>query len=108
LPPDSASPRAVLDVYLKALVTGDCVSAYALATDSFGPTNGNLCGSLSVTAYHVNATPATPNSGEVVFATTVTTKGGDETLRDGDHTWFYTLQRQPNGSWRLTGGGTGP
>ena len=94
--------------YLVALKAGDCRSAHALATSSFARGNGELCGDLDVTAYTTPQGPATPNDHEVVYATTLTTKGGDETVPDGQHIWFYSLDRQPDGSWRLAGGGSGP
>ena len=43
-----------------------------------------------------------------MLAATLTIKGGDESLQDGDHLWFYTLRRQPTGAWRLSAGGSGP
>lgn len=53
--------------------------------------------------------PATPISDEVVFATTLTTGGStDGSVPASDITWFYTLDRQPDGAWRISSGGSGP
>lgn len=114
LPPVSAPPEVVLDTYLRALVAGDCATADALAVGTFTAYNGDLCGYLTVTAYRIYGKNIDglglrlEDVREVVFATMITTRGGDIALPDGDHTWFYSLDRQPDGSWRLAGGGTGP
>jgi hypothetical protein len=106
--PDSAPPAVVLDVYLRALEAGDCDAARALATSTFVVGNGELCGVLDVTGFNGLTGPAVPRDGEVVFSTTLTTGGDDRSIQEGDQTWFYTLVRQPNGAWRLAGGGSGP
>lgn len=106
--PDQSPPEVVLHTYLAALKAGDCERAGSLATPTFIVGNGELCGALEVTAFTPLAGPATPDDREVVFATTLTTRGGDVSMPDGNHRWFYILIRQPNGAWRLAGGGTGP
>lgn len=108
LPPDSAPPAVVLNAYLTALLAGDCDTARALATPTFFRGNGELCGGPDVSAFTPLRGPATPRDGEVVFSTTLTTRGGDGSMPDGDNLWFYSLVRQPNGAWRLAGGGSGP
>lgn len=109
LPPDDAPPDVVLATYLEALKAGDCATAHLLVTNSFTIGNGELCGALRVTRVVIAADdPAQPREGEVVFATTITVAGGDQSMPDGDHIWFYDLQRQDNGAWRITGGGSGP
>jgi hypothetical protein len=108
LPPDSAPPAAVLDAYLTALNAGDCQTARALVTSTFTIGNGELCGAVRVSAYRVNPTPATPADGEVIFATTLTTSGDGVSIPAGDVSWFYDLLRQPSGTWRIVGGGSGP
>jgi hypothetical protein len=108
LPPDSASPAAVLDAYLTALMASDCQTARALVTSTFTVGNGELCGAVRVSAYVVDPTPATPPDGEVIFATTLTTSGDGASIPAGDVTWFYDLIRQPSGAWRIVGGGSGP
>jgi hypothetical protein len=108
-PPDSAPPAVVLRSYLSALLIGDCEAAHALATSTFFVGNGELCGSVHVSAVGPLTDPALPSDHEAVFATTLTTDGdGGVSVTPGDITWFYALERQPNGTWRLTGGGTGP
>jgi hypothetical protein len=106
--PKDAAPAAVLDTYLRALSSGDCNSAHSLATSTFTAGNGELCGHLTVKSYTPLRSPANPNDREVVFATNLVTQGGDASMPDGLHTWFYTLVRQTDGAWRLVGGGSGP
>jgi hypothetical protein len=109
LPPDSAAPAVVLDAYLRALVAGDCNTGRQLATESFGKGSGELCGNARVSAYRIDGEPARPSADEVVFSTTLTTAGSDDgSIEPGEIIWFYSLDRQPNGSWRIVGGGTGP
>jgi cellulase/cellobiase CelA1 len=109
LPPPTAAPEVVLDAYLRALVAGDCDTGRKLATATFAKGNGELCGDTHVSAYQINPVPARPNAGEVVFSTTVTTTGtADGSILPGAMTWFYSLDQQPDGSWRLVGGGSGP
>lgn len=108
LPPDSAGPDVVLDAYLRSLVAGDCDTGRKLATATFKRGNGDLCGGTDVTAYQIDGR-AQPSADEVVFATTVTTTGDHgQSIDAGEMTWFYSLMRQPNGAWRITGGGSGP
>ena len=109
IPPDSSPPAIVLDVYLHALLSGDCAAGHALGTETFRKGNGELCGATTVISARIKGDPAVPNSDEVVFATTLVTTGtADSSVPAGEMTWFYGLGRQPNGSWRLTGGGSGP
>jgi hypothetical protein len=109
VPPDSAAPEVVLTTYLQALVRGDCSVGKALGTTSFGRGNGNLCGETTVSSFRIDGPPAEPNATEVVFATTLVTTGtADHSVAPGSLTWFFDLQRQPGGAWRLAGGGSGP
>ena len=109
LPPPAAAPEVVLDAYLRALVAGDCDTGRKLATATFRYGSGELCGETHVSAYQVNPVPARPSSSYVVFSTTVTTTGtADGSILAGGLTWFYSLEQQPDGSWRLVGGGSGP
>lgn len=109
LPPD-ATPRQVLEAYAAALVAGDCGTARTFTTSTFVKGNGELCGDVRVSHVSIDPRPpAAPSDAEVVFATTITTGGSsDGSLPAGDATWFYDLRRQPDGSWRITGGGSGP
>ena len=109
LPPASAAPEVVLDAYLRALVAGDCETGRKLATATFVKGNVELCGDTQVSAYRIQPEPARPSADETVFATTLTTSGtADGTVQAGDRTWFYSLDRQHDGSWRIVGGGSGP
>lgn len=101
--------KEVLVAYLGDLVRGDCAQGARLTTGTFGHGNGELCGATRVTkAVVVPGDPATPSGTEVVYATALTTSGDGVSLAPGDMTWFYDLQEQPNGSWRIAGGGSGP
>lgn len=107
-PPDSAPADVVLAIYLDALVAGDCAMARALSTESFAG-NGDLCGVVRFTSASPEGHPATlPSGREVVYAVDATTAGGDETMPDGEHIRFFSLRLQPNGAWRIAGGGSGP
>lgn len=107
--PATVSPEAVLDAYLAALLAGDCETARTFATETFTVGSGDLCGGATVEDVRIHPTgPARPSEDEVVIATTLTITGGDASMPDGEQTWFYVLGRQPDGSWRLTGGGSGP
>jgi hypothetical protein len=102
-----ADPAAVLDGYLQALKTGDCTFARALATQEFG--DDHFCGeALRVTDFRVMPNPSRPNASELVFALTLWTVGGDDTMLDGSHTWFFQLKRQADDRWLVSGGGSGP
>lgn len=109
LPLDSAGPEVILDTYLRALVAGDCDTGRKLATDTFRKGNGELCGGTRVTAYRIDPVPARPSPEEIVFSTNLTTSGSDDgSILPGELGWFYSLDHQPNGSWRVVGGGSGP
>ena len=107
LPSKDAAPIEVLDAYMRALKAGDCKAAHALATSTFTFGNGELCGHLSVKSYTPVGDPATPGD-QANFSMNLITEGGDASMPDGLHTWFYTLTRQVDGAWRLVGGGSGP
>lgn len=98
----------MLNAYLDALESDDCERARSLALPTFVVGNGELCGALDVLAFSQLMGPATPRDGEVIFSTTLTTRGDGVSIEEGDTLWFYQLVRQPNGAWRLAGGGTGP
>ena len=109
VPPDSAAPEVVLDTYLRALVAGDCDTGRKLATATFRIGSGELCGSAHVTAYRIETGQAHPSPDEVVYSAILTTTGSDDgSIEPGEILWFYSLDRQPSGSWRIVGGGTGP
>lgn len=108
-PPDAVGPDVVLRTYLEALVRGDCPAGRVLAVESFRFGDGELCGHTTVSSFTIAGSPAEPNATEVVFATILVTTGtADGSIEPGTLTWFYDLQRQPSGAWRLSGGGSGP
>ena len=79
-----------------------------LATSAFVKGNGELCGGTDVTAYRIDGN-VQPSPDEVIFTTILTTTGDDgRSIPAGEMIWFYSLMRQPDGAWRLTGGGSGP
>ena len=82
------------------------LAARRLTTSSFAR-NGELCGHLRVKSYTPVGDQATPGD-QAIFSTNLITEGGDASMPDGLHTWFYTLLRQADGAWRLVGGGSGP
>ena len=106
LPSKDAAPAEVLGAYLRALKAGDCKAAHALATSTFA-SNGELCGRVKVKSYTPVGDPATSGD-QANFSMNLLTEGGDASMPDGLHTWFYTLIRQADGAWRLVGGGSGP
>jgi ketosteroid isomerase-like protein len=108
LPSAGADARTVLSVYLKALKAGDCQTARQLTTSTFSVGNGELCGALKVLSYTEPGQAALPGNGEAIFPVELTVTGGDGSLRQGENTWFYDLKQQPDGQWRLVGGGSGP
>lgn len=110
-PIDGADDHAdsALAAYLDALVAGDCSTARRFADKTFVPGNGELCGDVHVDRATIDGIAATPTVHEAVFATTLTTSGSDDqTIPVGEVIWYYTLEEQTDGAWRITGGGTGP
>lgn len=61
-----------------------------------------------VTSFSPPGEGARPTDNEAVYAIEITTVGGDVSLPDGKHLWFYDLRRAPGGAWRVYGGGSGP
>jgi hypothetical protein len=108
VPPDSASPAVVLDAYLAALQAGNCHGARALATPGFADGTEVYCNGMRVTGFNIPSDSAQINDSEVEFALDLTTSGGNETVPDGTHTWFFSLVRKAGGAWRVQGGGAGP
>jgi predicted small lipoprotein YifL len=108
VPPDSATPAVVLDAYLRAIQSGNCGGAHALATPDFAQGTAAYCSGMRVTGFGVLSEPAHVNDHEVEFSLALITSGGGYELPDGGHTWFFSLVRQAGGPWRVHGGGTGP
>ena len=61
-----------------------------------------------MTAFSTPGNAARPTDSEVVYGIQITIVGGDESLSDGPHFWFYNLTRGPGGARRVNGGGSGP
>lgn len=109
LPPDSAPAEVVVATYLRALMVGDCTAGKLLGTATFRPGNGELCGATTVSSFTIEGPAPDPSATEWVFATTLVTTGtADGSVQAGNTTWFYDLKREPDGPWRLVGGGSGP
>jgi hypothetical protein len=106
--PDPTSPGQVVDAYLTAFRVGDCDEGGRWTSESF-PGNGDLCGFVTIDDYTVNGA-ATPTPDQQVFAVDLhVTKGSaDGTVPEGEVTWFYQLNRQADGTWKIIGGGSGP
>jgi hypothetical protein len=103
-----AGPVAVIETFLKTLVIQDCVTARGLSTESGYRQVGGFCQRIRVVNFQIIGDGAGPSADEVVFAATLTIEGGDASLTEGDHTIFFSVERQPGDVWRVTGGGTGP
>ena len=110
VPPASATALEVLMAYLEAYKGGRCGFARQLWLDGVPNTgDGDLCGDAQLLGYRINTEPATPTLGVLVFVTYLTTTGSrDGSVEPGDMIWFFQLTRQVDGSWRITGGGSGP
>lgn len=110
IPPTTAGPEAVLDAYLRTLLAGDCSTGRRLWVPVAHQTgDGDLCGDAWVWSYRIDGPPATLSASEADYAVTLTTTGsGDGSISAGQITWFYGLIQQPDGSWRIAGGGSGP
>jgi hypothetical protein len=109
MPPDSAEPLVVLQAWLAAVTAGDCETAHALALPSFKISNGELCGVLKITAIGIIHGPGVLSANHAAYAAELTTSGSDDgSILPGSLLWFVSIDRQPDGRWRLAGGGTGP
>lgn len=108
LPAATASPRQVLEAWVRAVEAGDCPTEKALSTSTFTPGNGALCGRSEITAARPDPYERSPDPSQVTYATWLTVTGGDASLPDGEHLWFTTLRQQSGGAWRLVEGGSGP
>ncbi len=70
--------------------------------------NGVWCDRRQVTSFALPGQGAQPTDNEAVYAVEITTVGGDESLPDGEHYWFYDFRRAPGGPWRVSSVGSGP
>jgi hypothetical protein len=108
LPAAAAPPMVVVEAYLGEFRAGDCTNAHALWTKVHVVGDGDLCGSARLQAFVINPDVLTPGTGQVIVSTTLTTGGSDDrSVPAGDISWNFTLERRPNGAWRITEGGTG-
>lgn len=109
LPAIGASPSDVLDAYPGAFTAHDCATASTLTTRTFTHGNGELCGDVTIDSF-TRAAGGAVNGNEITYAITlhVVTGSKDCTIPAGDVTWFYELRHQPDGSWKIVGGGSGP
>ena len=97
MPPDDATPRQVIDVYLRALAATDCETARALGSD-------HLCGIVT----GATVTEELPPVDETMrYLTTIVVSGGDGSLPDGPNPWTYELSRGSGGQWRIVNEGMG-
>jgi hypothetical protein len=106
-PPTSAAPSVVLETYLRAFEAGNCGAGRQVWHASGDA--GDLCGATTLSAYQFTGPPATPSATEVEYAVDLTTTGtGDGSVQPGQTLWFFQLDRQADGSWRITQAGSGP
>jgi hypothetical protein len=110
LPPANDSPLEVLTAYLEAYKGGQCGFGRQLWIDATPHTgDGDLCGQAQLITYRLNPDPATPAADIADFASTLTTNGSrDGSVQPGETIWFFELDRQADGAWRIRGGGSGP
>ena len=101
----TATPDQVVRAYADAVHAGDCITAEALVADP----SLSWCGNVDITALAVTGTTQerkASESGDGPMITRVwvsmTPKGGDGSLPDGEQPWSYLLDRTgPNGAWRI-------
>ena len=105
IPDDSASPDVVLDAYLSALAAGDCSTGARLAVE-----DGNvLCGHVDVASYGILGHPSRIGPDRLIYVTTLLTAGSDDDrVGPGTATWFFSLDKQSSGAWRVAAVGSGP
>ena len=110
LSPANATSLEVLTAYLDAYKAGQCSWARQLWIDPVPHTgDGDLCGDAQLLAYSVSPEPARPTFDIANFATSLTTSGSrDGSVEPGRTTWFFQLNRQADGAWRIRSGGSGP
>ena len=109
--PDDATPEQVVRAYADAVHAGDCDTAQALVSDR----SQSWCGTTDITALTVTGTTRERRStesgdGPVVQRVWVslTSRGGDASLPDGELMWSYLLDRTgPKGAWRIYDQGMG-
>ncbi|MEJ7648339.1 MAG: hypothetical protein WKF57_04710 [Nakamurella sp.] len=109
--PDLRTPLSVVTGYLAAARAGRCEEA---AATYWGPPpavgeRGDLCDS-TISDFDVGPREAPSASArtDVVAATLTTDGSSDQTVPPGTIVWFYQLERQPDGTWRIIEGGSGP
>lgn len=112
LPSEPAAPRTILLAYLDALVAGACASARALAAPGLNGFGGGIwCDRPRVIDYRApfpSDQPGGDPSSQLVYAVEINVMGGDQSLPDGWRVWFFLLEPQPGGMWRVTSTGSGP
>lgn len=108
LPGIDASPSQVLDTYLAAFQANDCPQVASLTTPAF-VNNGDLCGHVTIDSFERGPDHAVVGN-ETSYAVSLQIASGtlDGTPPRNPVLWFFILQRQPDGSWKLTSGGSGP
>ena len=105
IPPDSAPPAIVLDAYLRALQAGDCGTASQLTMPLvLGKDYIDLCAVTRVTAFAIPGDPVVVNFDTVRLTATIRITGVPPSISAGQITWFYSLQRQTSGAWRVIDG----
>lgn len=99
--------RTVAQAYVDALLRGDCGTADLLATAQYAASPQIGCGAGRAISAQLDVAGAHPNADEAVYGVTmgvVDVLG----LDSGEHLLFMQLFRQPDGTWRVNGIGSGP
>ena len=107
----TATPEQVVRAYADAVHAGDCTTAEALVADP----SQSWCGNVDITALTVTGTTQerkATETGDGPMITrvwvSITPKGGDGSMPDGEQPWSYLLDRTgPSGAWRIYDQGLG-
>lgn len=102
-------PDQVIDAYLRAVEATDCDGAKLYETPVLAAADGGLCGKLEITDFRID--PAnTGDPRERSYFTQITTPTGfaDGSVEPGLFDWFIFVERQPDGAWLVSGGGSSP
>lgn len=105
---DATGPRGVLEVFLKTLVIHDCAAAMELSTPAGFAEVGGFCERINVVDFVIRGDAMSDHPDAVTFATRLTIDGANDVMAPGDHAVFFSLAREPDGPWRVSGGGTRP
>jgi hypothetical protein len=105
IPPDSAPREVVLDAYLSALVAGDCDTAGQFVGSPVYDWGGDaFCGGVThVVGFRILGDSTWLAMNQVMVETALTTTGFTTGMQlpAGDYSFFFDLQQQSSGAWRV-------